>query len=102
MILSKIKDMNRIKEVLNQPEGRRLEFKAELPEHSDLAKTIVAFANDAGGDLYIGVTDDPREVVGLDEEKLMAIEEKISNIIFDRCYPAILPEINLSVRETSI
>ena len=93
MILSKIKDMNRIKEVLNQPEGRRLEFKAELPEHSDLAKTIVAFANDAGGDLYIGVPDDPREVVGLDEEKLMAIEEKISNIIFDRCYPAILPEI---------
>ncbi len=82
-----------IKEILNQPEGRRLEFKAELPENSDLAKTVVAFANDAGGDLYIGVADDPREVVGLDEEKLMAIEGKISNIIFDRCYPAILPEI---------
>lgn len=88
-----------IKEILNQPEGRRLEFKAELPEHSDLAKTVVAFANDAGGDLYIGVADDPREVVGLDEDKLVAIEEKISNIIFDRCYPAILPEIKFISEE---
>ena len=41
-----------IKEILSQPEGRRLEFKAELPVHSDLAKTVVAFANDAAGDLY--------------------------------------------------
>ena len=69
-----------IQEILNQPEGRRLEFKAELPEHSDLAKTMIAFANDAGGDLYIGVPDEPRKVVGLDEDKLMAIEEKISKI----------------------
>lgn len=88
-----------IKEILNQPEGRRLEFKAELPEHSDLAKTIVAFANDAGGDLFIGVADNPREVVGLDEDKLMSIEEKISNVIFDRCYPAILPEIKFISEE---
>lgn len=53
-----------IKEILSQPEGRRLEFKAELPVHSDLAKIVVAFANDAGGDLYIGVADDPREEIG--------------------------------------
>lgn len=51
-----------IQEILNQPEGRRLEFKAELPEYSDLAKTMIAFANDAGGDLYIGVADEPRKV----------------------------------------
>lgn len=82
-----------IKEILTQPEGRRLEFKSEMPEHSDLAKTVIAFANDAGGDLYIGVADDPREVIGVDSEQLMAIEERISNVIFDRCYPAILPEI---------
>lgn len=82
-----------IKDILIQPEGRRLEFKAELPENSDLAKTVVAFANDAGGDLFIGIADNPRAVVGVEEDKLMAIEEKISNLIFDRCYPAILPEV---------
>ncbi len=33
-----------IKEILKNSEGRRLEFKSELPENADLAKTIVAFA----------------------------------------------------------
>ena len=30
-----------IKDILNQPEGRRLEFKAKLLEKSDLAKATV-------------------------------------------------------------
>ena len=34
-------------ELIKQPEGRRLEFKAKLPAVADIAKTIVAFANDA-------------------------------------------------------
>jgi len=82
-----------IKDVIKQPEGRRLEFKATLPERSDLAKTVIAFANDAGGELYIGVKNDTREITGLPEEELFATEEQISNIIFDRCYPAILPDV---------
>ena len=82
-----------IKEILNQPEGRRLELKETIPERSDLAKTIVAFANDAGGELYIGVKNNPREIVGVPEEGLVAMEEQISNIIYDRCYPTVLPEI---------
>ncbi|MDR0422388.1 MAG: putative DNA binding domain-containing protein [Proteiniphilum sp.] len=82
-----------------QPEGRRLEFKAILPEKSDLAKTIVSFANDAGGELYLGIRNSPREITGLSEEDLMSIEEQTSNIIFDRCYPAILPEITFLTEE---
>ena len=82
-----------IKKLIKQPEGRRLEFKGELPENADLAKTIVAFANDAGGELYIGIGNNPRELVGIAEDDLMAMEEKMSCIIHDRCYPAILPEI---------
>ncbi|WP_416805006.1 RNA-binding domain-containing protein [Bacteroides graminisolvens] len=88
-----------IKELIKQPEGRRLEFKSELPENADLAKTIVAFANDAGGELYIGVRNNPREVVGVAEDELMAIEEKVSSIIYDRCYPAIMPEITFLTDE---
>jgi len=56
-----------IKELIKQTEGRRLEFKGELPEHSDLAKTIVAFANDAGGVLYMGISNNPRALVGIAE-----------------------------------
>ena len=45
----------KISELIIQPEGRRLEFKAKLPAVSDITKTIVAFANDAGAGLSIGI-----------------------------------------------
>jgi predicted HTH transcriptional regulator len=47
--------MSKLSEVIKQPEGRKLEFKETLPTNADLARTIVAFANDAGGELYIGI-----------------------------------------------
>jgi len=83
----------KIDELIKQPEGRRLEFKETLPSKSDLCKTIVAFANDAGGELFIGIKNQPREVIGVPEEQLLEIEEKISNIVHDNCYPLIVPEI---------
>lgn len=70
-----------IKDLIKQPEGRRLEFKSELPKNADLAKTIVSFANDAGWELYIGIGNNPREIVGIADDELLATEEKISNII---------------------
>lgn len=80
-------------EIIKQPEGRRIEFKETIPSKSDLCKTVVAFANDAGGELFIGIKNQPRDVSGVSEEQLLEIEEKISNIIHDNCYPLILPEI---------
>lgn len=77
-----------------QPEGRRLEFKETLPTVSDLAKTIVAFANDAGGDLFIGIRDTPREVTGVPEDDLMKMEEQISSLIHAHCLPVIIPDIS--------
>lgn len=56
--------MSKLSDILQQPEGRRLEFKESPPTNSDLAKTILAFANDAGGELYFGIKNNPREVVG--------------------------------------
>lgn len=53
-----------IADIIKQPEGRRLEFKESLPEHADLAKTVIAFANDAGGELYIGIRNNPSFHVG--------------------------------------
>ena len=79
---------------LKQPEGRKLEFKEKLSTRSELAKTVIAFANDAGGELYFGVKDASREIVGVNEEDLMGLEEKICNIIHDQCAPIILPEIS--------
>ena len=39
-------------------EGLRIEYKREFPQNVDLAKTICAFANSAGGILLIGVEAD--------------------------------------------
>ena len=82
-------------DLLGQPEGRRLEFKRELPGKADLCKTIVAFANDAGGSLILGVQDRPRQSIGIPEDELMAIEERISQLIFDGCTPIISPEMTV-------
>ena len=41
-----------------------------MPENSDLVKTIVTFANDAGGDIFIGISYRHREIVGIEEDKL--------------------------------
>jgi ATP-dependent DNA helicase RecG len=67
----------KITELIIQPEGRRLEFKAKMPAISDIAKTIVAFANDAGGELFIGIRNEPRELVGVKEDSLIRLEEQI-------------------------
>jgi len=74
--------MPKLKEIVNQPEGRRLEFKASLSGNTDLAKTIIAFANDAGGELYLGIQDSPREVVGIEEERLIEPSWKEPGIAF--------------------
>ena len=86
--------MNKLFEVISQTEGRKLEFKETLPSKSELAKTIISFANDAGGELYLGIKDNPREIIGINEDDLISTEEKISNIIHDNCNPIILPEIS--------
>jgi ATP-dependent DNA helicase RecG len=73
-------------------ESKTLEFKSALPQHDQIAKTIVAFANTSGGKLLIGVND-ARKVVGVTEEEVLSLPDRLTSLIFDRCYPAILPEI---------
>lgn len=84
----------KIAELIQQPEGRTIEFKESLPKKSDLNKTIVAFSNDAGGTLILGIKDDPRQIVGIPEDKLVELEEQISSQIHDSCSPTILPDIS--------
>lgn len=79
--------------LLQQPEGKTLEFKRDLssPQKNAL-KTLVAFANSAGGKLVIGV-DDARQVVGVADP--LAEEERICNLIADAIAPRLLPNIEL-------
>ncbi len=84
----------KIEDKIKQPEGRKIEFKESLSKGAELLKTVVAFANDAGGEIFIGIKDAPREIIGIDENDLLPIEEQISNSIHDNCSPIILPDIS--------
>ncbi len=77
----------------NIPESRKLEFKETLPSGNKIERTAVAFSNDAGGEIYIGIKNEPREITGIPENELIKLEEQISNIIYESCNPTILPDI---------
>lgn len=79
-------------EELKKGENKTLEFKEKLPDSDTLVKTIIAFSNTSGGKLIIGVNDE-REVVGLKDIDIFDLQDKIASIIYDKCYPHILPEI---------
>lgn len=71
-------------------ESLTVEFKSEWNEKKDgerIKRTIVAFANTVGGDLYIGVNDEG-EPVGL--ENPAVIEEKLSSSIRDNISPSLV------------
>lgn len=74
-------------------EGRKLEIKETLPSGNKIERTAVAFSNDAGGEIYIGIKNEPREITGIPENELVKLEEQISNIIYENCQPTILPDI---------
>jgi len=52
-------------ELLKRPEGKTLEFKRDLSTPEGALKTIVAFANTAGGALLVGVEEKSRHVRGV-------------------------------------
>ncbi|MBW2096848.1 MAG: putative DNA binding domain-containing protein [Deltaproteobacteria bacterium] len=91
--------MNTSRPFWEQPESRRLEFKETFPKGDQLARTVVAFANGAGGKIVFGVKNEPRQIVGIQEDRLFALEERISSLIFDRCAPIIIPEIYIQAVE---
>ena len=85
---------------VRQPENRKLELKRSLPPRAKWLKSIIAFANGAGGELILGVNDKSRDIVGI--ENPFELEEKISNTIHDSIRPSISPyiqTINLKNRQ---
>ena len=75
-------------------ESKNTEFKEMLPKNSEkYVKTIIAFANTQGGKVIIGVADESREIVGVDNATLFQQMDQISNAVSDSCQPQIVPDI---------
>lgn len=77
-------------------ESTNIEFKIELPKKSEkYIKSVVAFANTAGGKIIIGVDDTTHEIVGVDNDDAFKIMDRITNTISDMCYPQIFPNVGV-------
>lgn len=85
-----------VSELITTAEGKTLEFKRDLSALPPILKTLVAFANTAGGTLVIGVQDDGA-VVGIADA--LRDEERLASSIADGIRPAMTPEIDLVSHE---
>ena len=75
-------------------ESKNVEFKVMLPKDSEkYTKTVVAFANTQGGQLIIGIDDETRQVVGVDNDSVFRVMDSIANAVSDSCTPQIVPDI---------
>ncbi|MBW2170345.1 MAG: putative DNA binding domain-containing protein, partial [Deltaproteobacteria bacterium] len=81
-----------ISEILIRPEGKTLEFKRDISSLKPILKTLVAFANTAGGILIIGRGSDGT-IHGVPE--VLQAEERLANAIADSIRPAMMPEIEI-------
>jgi ATP-dependent DNA helicase RecG len=78
--------------LIQQPESKTLEFKRDLSSTESILKTIVAFANTAGGTLIIGCTAEG-SIIGIQDP--LAAETKLANVVADGIRPFVLPEIEV-------
>lgn len=80
-------------ELLLRPEGKTLEFKENVKSPNRILKTIIAFANTAGGTIVVGVEDETKKVVGV--QNILQEEERLANLVADSIEPGLLPEIDI-------
>jgi len=81
-----------IQKLAKLPESKTLEFKRDASSLEPILKTIVAFANTAGGILLIGVTDG-HTICGLENSN--KVEEQIANSVAHRIKPQIFPDFHI-------
>lgn len=82
-----------LEEYLSQNEGKTLEFKENAKSLAGIVKTVIAFANTSGGILIIGIRDQTKELIGVQDP--LKEEERITNAINDMVSPLIIPDIEI-------
>jgi ATP-dependent DNA helicase RecG len=80
-------------DLLKRPEGKTLEFKRDLSSPEGVLRSLVAFANTAGGTVLVGVEDRTRHVRGVTEP--LDLEERLANLISDNIAPRLVPELEI-------
>lgn len=82
-----------LQELLLREESKTLEFKEDASSLLGIVKTVVAFANTAGGTIVVGVADKTKKIVGLADP--LEDETRIINKISECVFPLFLPNIDI-------
>jgi len=79
--------------LLRRAEGKTLEYKRDLSSTETFLKTIIAFANTAGGTVVIGIENGTKRVRGVPD--VLSAEERVANLIADNIRPQLIPDIEV-------
>jgi ATP-dependent DNA helicase RecG len=79
--------------LLRRSEGKTLEYKRDLSSPDGVLKTLVAFANTAGGILVVGVENDSRRICGI--PNVLESEERLASLIADSIRPRLVPDVEV-------
>ena len=82
-----------IEQLLAENEGKTIEFKESTRSLNGILKTVVAFANSAGGTIVIGIKDKTEELIGVANP--LFEEERLTNVISDSIHPLLTPDIEM-------
>ena len=77
-------------------EGKTLEYKRNTDSLLPILKSVIAFANTAGGIILLGVEDNGA-IVGVDNPA--RVQEQLANSIANRIKPQLIPDFNVTVIE---
>lgn len=80
-------------QLLSQNEGKTLEFKQNAQSITPIVKTVVAFANTAGGIIIVGIEDKSKKIIGV--ENVLKTEEQLASTIADSIEPMLYPDIEI-------
>ncbi len=82
-----------IENLLAREEGKTLEFKENAKSLPGIIKTVIAFANTAGGIIIIGVEDKTKKIVGVIDP--LEDESRIINALSESVAPQFIPNIEI-------
>lgn len=74
-------------------ESKVLEFKSTVQRFEGVIKTAIAFANGVGGKIIIGVDDQTREILGINDDLRDKIYDHFPNSLYDSTSPNLIPQI---------
>ena len=82
-----------VKQMIYQGEGVNLDFKRTITSCDKIARTMVSFANNKGGKLFIGVADDGRIIVVKSEDEEKYLIEKAATFYIKPMLEPIFEEV---------